>query len=257
MYKEVQLNSSNLCTGIISISDLQSLKKGFIEILNHDLKTPIIAQIRALELMLKGNFGMLNNEQSEIVQLTLESCNHMYEMVSTLISNYKFDNEELKLHYSYFDIISLIEENIKKMEQELLSSNIKIVIIPKVTNSFITADFIRIEKVVQTLLFNSVNSAFKNSIIKVYVSDRNKMLSVKIENHSCHISQDKIRQLFATHTYHSNKFHKIGTGIGLYFVKKIVEKHDGQIIAESFIDQRNILGFKIPYSDEIIYKNCI
>ena len=258
MFKDTQLNSSNLCTGVISNSDNKSLKKGFIETLNHDLKTPIIAQIRALELMLQGSFGRLNNEQFEMIQLTLESCNYMYEMVANLISNYKFDNEEIELNYSYFNIINLIDDNIKKMENDLKNSNIKIVIISTLHNPLIAADFIRIEKVVQTLLFNSVNAAFKNSIMKVYLKDKEGMLSVKIESHSGYISPDKIEKMFAIHTYNTDKFHKIGKGIGLYFVKKIIEKHEGKIIAESYIEQKNILGFELPrdVSEKIVYQDC-
>ena len=176
MTKDRQLKSLSFCTQILKSNDIENLRKSFIETLSHDLKTPIIAQIRAMELMLDGSFGKFSNEQSEMLQMTLESCQYMYEIVSTLISTYKFDNEEFELNYSYFDIVNTIEENLKNIEKHLKKNNIKVVVIPELDSPVTAGDKIRMQKVIQTLLFNSINSAFKNSIIKIFITENNGLL---------------------------------------------------------------------------------
>jgi light-regulated signal transduction histidine kinase (bacteriophytochrome) len=60
-------------------------KSTYITILSHDLKIPTIAQIRALELLLNGNYGTLNKEQKEIILLILDSCKHLYKVILTLV----------------------------------------------------------------------------------------------------------------------------------------------------------------------------
>lgn len=55
--------------------------ENYNSILRHEIKTPILAQIRALELLLKGTFGKLNNEQKEMIELTLTSCKHSYKVI--------------------------------------------------------------------------------------------------------------------------------------------------------------------------------
>ena len=50
-------------------------------VLRHDIKTPVLAQIRAIELLLKGNFGKLNRRQKEMLKLTLQSCKHSYRII--------------------------------------------------------------------------------------------------------------------------------------------------------------------------------
>ena len=259
MTKDRQLKSLSFCTQILKSNDIENLRKSFIETLSHDLKTPIIAQIRAMELMLDGSFGKFSNEQSEMLQMTLESCQYMYEIVSTLISTYKFDNEEFELNYSYFDIVNTIEENLKNIEKHLKKNNIKVVVIPELDSPVTAGDKIRMQKVIQTLLFNSINSAFKNSIIKIFITENNGLLKVIFENHSGYLPPEKIEKMFRLYTTHNEKYDKIGTGIGLYLVKKIIEKHNGHIIAHSDIRQKNILGFEIPINkpDMILYKNCI
>ena len=51
---------------INSERNLQNQRETFVASLGHDLKNPTIAQIRGLELLLKGNFGLINNEQKDI-----------------------------------------------------------------------------------------------------------------------------------------------------------------------------------------------
>lgn len=58
-------------------------------------------------------------------------------------------------------------------------------------------------------------------------------------------------KLFRKYVSHSEKYNKVGIGLGLYLSKKIVEAHNGKIIAESYIENQNIFGFSIP----IITKN--
>ena len=68
-------------------------KETYITILSHDLKIPTIAQIRALELLLNGHFGNLNNEQKEILQLILESCKYLYKVILTLMLTCKLEEK--------------------------------------------------------------------------------------------------------------------------------------------------------------------
>ena len=248
-----KLFSLNLQNDLINSTDLEDLRKSFIETLAHDLKTPILAQIRALELMLGGSFGNFTQEQSEMLQLTLESSKYMYEMVSTLISTYKFDSGNFDLNYSEFNIVEVVENEVKNMERYFIEKNIKAVIIPKIKNPFVSADAIRIQKVIQTLLLNSINSAYKNSVIKIIIMENTKTMTFKIENSSVFIPQERMNRMFRISNIES--YDKIGMGIGLYLVKKIIEKHNGTVIAQSSINQKNILGFVIPTEVYSKYSN--
>lgn len=259
MAEEKHLNSTNLHANLLACSNLEDLRKSFIETLTHDLKTPVLAQIRALELMLNKQFGEFNKEQAEILQLTLDSCKYMYEMVSTLISTYRFELEEFELNYLNFNIINMIEDCIKNLQNYLSEKNIKIAIIPNIKTSVIAGDEIRLEKVIQTLLSTSVYSAIKNSTIKVFITENNNTVSLRIESQSEDISQDKINKMFQFNTPHIEKFDKIGTGIGLFLTKKIIEKHNGKMIVQSNIERNVVIGFEIPVRipKEIQHENYI
>ena len=59
-------------------------------------------------------------------------------------------------------------------------------------------------------------------------------------------SPDSMAKLFRKYVTHSEKFNKVGIGLGLYLSKKIIDAHNGKIIAESSQDQHNTFGFIIP-----------
>lgn len=85
---------------------LNMQKDTFIATLGHDLKNPTLAQIRAVELLLKDNFGKINDTQREILEMLLDSCKYMSGMLSSMLATFRSDGGVVKLN---FDKISLID----------------------------------------------------------------------------------------------------------------------------------------------------
>ena len=84
-------------------------RETFVSTINHDFKVPVLAQIRALELLIKEQLGGLNNGQREIINLTLESCRSMYKTMSELLSSYKYENNNIKLEFETINILNIVE----------------------------------------------------------------------------------------------------------------------------------------------------
>lgn len=89
---------------------IETHNEAFAATLTHDLKTPVIAQIRSLELLLGGAFGELNKEQKEMLSGTLESCKYMHTMISDILSAYKYENGDVRLINRDFDFYALVKE---------------------------------------------------------------------------------------------------------------------------------------------------
>ncbi|MCK7461187.1 MAG: hypothetical protein MZU84_03520 [Sphingobacterium sp.] len=99
-----------LLLGILQLlKKLKNKKKLLWQRLPHDLKTPIRSEILALELLLKGRFGELNEAQSDIVRDTLYSSKYMFSMVDNLLSTYRYENGSIILKKDSTDINELIK----------------------------------------------------------------------------------------------------------------------------------------------------
>ena len=97
----------------------QRQRETYISTLSHDLKIPTIAQIRALELIVNGSMGAINAGQKEILDLTLDSCYSMYDMLSTILSTYKYENNDVILNYEKFSILELMKQVFAKTDATL------------------------------------------------------------------------------------------------------------------------------------------
>lgn len=221
-------------------------RETYIATLTHDLKTPTIAQIRALELLLSEQLGSFNSEQKEMLKLTLDSCKYMYDMVYTLLSTYKFENGEVILTCSQFNLTDIILECIYELSHLAKENSVKLEFGSKVKECLITADKIEMKRVIINLLSNAINYAYSSSIVQISLQIKGKKAEVKVKNSGPYIEPEVLSGLFRKYVTHSEKYNKVGIGLGLYLSKKIIDAHCGKIIAESSKNQHNTFGFIIP-----------
>lgn len=226
--------------------NLQTQRETFVASLGHDLKNPTIAQIRGLELLLKGEFGLINKEQKEILEMILDSCKYMNSMLATLLSTYKNTDGVINLNYNTFSFDNLVEECISEMIYVAKEKGVNIVFEDILNQNNLEADKVQIKRVIMNLLSNGIKYAYKNSILKIRIKVDNKKANFEFENSSPFIPKDKQQAIFAQYVSYAETHKEIGIGLGLFASKKIIEAHNGRIYVKSYKDERNIFGFTIP-----------
>ena len=83
---------------------LEKEKNEYFAKIVHDLKTPIIAQIKTLESFLIAVENKISQEEKDLIELTLNSCNYMQKLIDIFNSVQKLDYEAIKLNYEKFNI---------------------------------------------------------------------------------------------------------------------------------------------------------
>ncbi len=253
IYKSPIFDKDNNVNGIAVLikniedeKNLQCQRETYVATLSHDLKTPTIAQIRALELLLSRDLGEINKEQEELLNLTLDSCKYMFEMVSTLLSTYKYENGELILNYDYFNMNELIESCLNEISQLAGEKGHTIIFKPNSAENIVNADKIQVKRILMNLLGNSLTYAYPDTELTITVEKLNGSLRVCVKNHSPYMPKKVLETIFNKYVTHAEKFNKVGAGLGLYLSKQIVQAHGGKIITKSFEDNRCIFGFELP-----------
>lgn len=232
---------------IDDVKDLEERKSNFIATLTHDLKTPTIAQIQALDLLLGGTFGKLNSEQEEMINQIKSSCNYMYDLIFTILDTYLYDNGLIKINPEKFDIISLIKETAKGLSNLLNERGQSLVINSDLEINTVVADKVQIKRVLINLIGNAISHGFKNSQIEIFISDKNNSIKFEIKNKSEYINKEQMKDIFAKYKQvkHSKSI-KTSTGLGLYLSKQIIDAHNGQVYASSDEQKNCSFGFTIP-----------
>lgn len=245
------IRPDNVIDGLVTITrnidnekELENQKDLFIATLVHDLKNPLLAQICSINQCYKGVYGELNNTQKEILSLTLESANYMKEMLYTLINTYKYDNGNIRLNKENINIENLIKTCIK--EHSTMSSEQKIKInfksFLKDTEKQIPVDEKQLRRVITNLLSNGINYAYEDTEFYILAELNNSIMKISMENYGPPIDKETQKHLFEKYISSSNKFQKVGFGLGLYLSKKIIEAHNGKIY---FVQNGNLNRFVI------------
>ena len=213
----------------------------------HDIKNPIIAQITALESFLSTASNKISQEELDLIKLTLNSCNYMFKLIEIFNSVYNLNFEPLKLNYEKFDVVKMINSSIAELKILLKYYELNLYFDCK-DEIIINADKLQIKKVIENLLSNSINYAFKNSEIRVNASVVDGKLLFEIKNNSPYISFESLKEVFNKHKTLA-LYNKNGIGLGLYLSKEIINAHNGIIIAKSYPEDISIFGFEVPLGE--------
>ena len=253
IYKAPIKGSGNKITGIVVMVDnvdesklLEAQRETFVASLGHDLKNPTIAQIRMIELLLKEHFGSLTPEQRSVLQMTLDSCKYMKAMLGSLLATYRNDRGVVRLNCEEVSLVNLVAECVDEMKYLATDKNVELDMNKECTIPFIWGDKIQVKRVIMNLLSNGIKYAFPDTNISLSVYNEADYTCFRFENQSPFIPLDKRESIFAQYVSYAEAYKELGIGLGLYTSQKIVEAHDGMIFVESFQDNRNIFGFKIP-----------
>ena len=227
---------------------LQKQRETFIASLSHDLKNPTIAQIRALELILKGKFGKVVPEQREIMEMLLDSCKYMNAMLVNVLATYRNEKGTINLASEEVCISDLAVECTDEMVYLAKDKGIKIILTNRAEKDTVWGDKVQLRRVIMNLLSNSIKYAYQNTELKIDVYNEENYTCFMFENKSPYLTPERQEKIFARYISFS-KTHS-GIGLGLYASKKIVEAHNGIMFVKSFEDERNIFGFKIPNDEK-------
>ncbi len=225
---------------------IEQQKENFVATLSHDIRTPAIAQIRALDLILKGSLGEINQEQKEVIEQVHSSCSYILNMISTLLTTYKYEDGIKKMDYSDFNFETLVSDCCNEISYLIQEKQQKIIIKNNFGNQFVIADKLEIKRVITNLISNAISYSDDNSEIEIIINGDSDNLSFAVKNQGAYIPQKELDKLFSKFVSNASKFKKLGFGLGLYLVKQIIEAHRGEVFANSCKKEGNTFGFKIP-----------
>ena len=225
---------------------IETHKETFVATLTHDLKTPTIAQIRSLELLLGGTFGKLSEEQNEMISQTLDSCRYMLTMISDVLSTYKYENGDARLVNEDFDFYNLAKECCLELTNLASTKGQKINLKCADKTPLVYGDRTQLKRVVMNLISNSISHGYAGSDINVVIEQTNEGIVFTSNNQSPDIPDEILDKVFEKYVSGAAKFNKVGTGLGLYLSQRIISAHLGSMIASSK-NNHTSFGFIIPH----------
>lgn len=224
---------------------LDETKETFLAMVTHDLKTPINAEICALELLLKNKTA--DSSEYEIICDMLSASKYMKNLVENLLLKYKSDNNEIILQRETCDIENIIRKCIEEIHYLTQDKDQKITFKNKTKNSIANIDYIEIKRTINNLLTNANQYSAPKSTIRLELKEDEYNFIIEIINQSDKERSKNLKDDIFEKFVHGSKSSKtVNAGLGLYICKKIVQLHGGEIHYETLAGNKNKFWFSLP-----------
>jgi signal transduction histidine kinase len=215
----------------------------FINIAAHELRTPI-QPILGLTGILQSKAN--DPEQRELLDVTLRNAKRLQRLTENILDVTKIECHTLELHTEKVNINEKIRNVINDVRSQINNPDkLKIVFGETKPPIYVRADKPRVYQVIANLLRNAIKFTKEGTIsINAKMKD-NTTVTITVKDTGAGIHPEILPKLFTKFATKSS----MGTGLGLYISKVIVEAHAGRIWAENNSDGKGAtFAFTLPLS---------
>jgi signal transduction histidine kinase len=213
-----------------------AIKSDLISISAHQLRTSLAAVKWILKMLLDGDLGALTPEQNNLMKKAFDSDERMIKLVNEMLSiNHAEDTLESK-HVEPTDIVALLDETVFDFIGESHKRGIELVFLkPSTPLAPIALDPEKARVVFQNLIENAIKYSGTSDRVLINMTDSPEEVQISVRDTGIGIPEEDQARIFGKffRAENARKQESIGSGLGLYTTKRIMEKHGGKIWFES------------------------
>jgi signal transduction histidine kinase len=229
-------------------------REDFVSRLTHDLRTPLVAAERTLEFLQEGALGELSPQVLEIIGIMGRSNTNLLAMVNTLLEVYRFDAGRKILVFQPVILSQLLEEVAGELAPLAQSKGLEIQFDFSVQNqaSKILGDRLELHRLFTNLLGNAIKFTDKGTVtlrLKIIAAKKSSIM-IEFADTGVGISAEEQINLFERFRQGSHK--RMGSGLGLYLSRRIVEAHQGKIQVRSELGKGSKFIISLPIEQSVL-----
>ena len=236
-------------TTIIRQKKLSVMKNDFINNMTHELKTPISTISLACQALSDQEIQKSDTHYQAYIKVIDDENKRLGLMTEKVLQTALIENGKLRLNPSIVDLHALIEEVINTFKLQVEAKSGSITTQFSAGYAFIQADKLHITNVLYNLLDNAVKYTPENPQIVISSENNDKGLIVSIKDNGIGISKANQRKIFENlYRVPTGNIHNVkGFGLGLAYVKAILDLHGGTINVESRLKKGSTFNLFIPF----------
>lgn len=232
------------------LRELNRAKDDFISLASHQLRTPATGVKQYLGLILEGYAGNVDPQQADFLRLAYESNERQLKIVSDLLRTAQLDAGQVNLQPKPTDMAKLLKGIINEQSVQLRARNQKVVMelpsdIPKVS-----VDQGKLRMALENLVDNASKYTPHDKNIGVTLKAGKDHCRIVISDEGVGIEAADMEKIFQKFSRVSNSLSDEvgGSGLGLYWVKSIIDLHQGTIDVKSTPGKGTSFVIKLPHT---------
>ena len=220
-----------------------SMQREFINIASHEMKTPTQA-IMGFSEMLEQH----PDRRKEMTEAIKRNARRLHKLTNDILDVSRIESQNLRLNKEKVNINEKISNAVNDIKNQIRNPDkLQIVFLNLKEPLYVEADKIRLYQVIANLLGNAIKFTKEGTIsIKAQLKDNNE-IAIIVKDPGAGIDNDVMPRLFTKFATRSD----VGTGLGLYISKNIIEAHGGRMWAANNPDGKGAtFGFSLPLTQK-------
>ena len=235
---------------ITDIRNVERMKTAFVSTVSHELRTPLTSIKGFVATLLQDTEGYFTDEdRQEFYEIIDSECDRLRRLIEDLLNVSRIESgRALEMNWSTFDAVAIAQKALQ-VQRSYASDKHHLKLKTRCDIPFTTGDADKFDQIITNLVSNAIKYSPHGGDVMVEFNSDGKNLTVSVSDQGIGIPLNKLDRIF-------EKFERVdnqdtrqagGTGIGLFLVKHLVERHQGEIRAESEVGKGSKFTFTIPH----------
>ncbi len=227
---------------------LGEIKSDFINNMTHEFKTPLATISLAVDALKNEKVSGDKEKTNYFTGIIKEENKRMNKQVETILQAALLDKQEVQLNLKKLSAHQLITSALNNIALPVSEQGGELVVDLKAEKDLIMADEVHFTNFVNNLLDNALKYSKENPLIKLTTCNAGNLIKIKIEDNGIGMNKETLSRIFEKfYRAHTGNVHNVkGFGLGLSYVKTMVEAHKGTIKAESTPGKGSIFTISFP-----------
>ncbi len=231
---------------ISKIRQQQREKNQLIDFLSHDVRSPLVSQLAMLDGIRQSRITWGSTVLEDLARYARRSLNLSEQFLQITRAEQSDGND-----FYEFDLLSALDNSVDALDQQANAKQITLQ--NQVEDSaWLTGNAELVERAITNVLGNAIKYSPANTVIQLSLSRHKDRVALHIKDQGMGIDQEEIPHIFKRfrRQRHSEVSGEKGAGLGLNFVKVVMEKHGGQIHVTSTLGQGSTFTLEFPAEED-------
>ena len=231
--EELERLAGDLKQANAKLEDLSRLKTQLLSLASHQIKSPLAAIKGFTEILIEGIYGQVNDKVKETLVKMKKSADGLVNLIDTLLNVRKVEEGRMDYQFARIDFRKLVEDTVEELRPLAGEKKLEFTFTAPHEAAWVNADAQKLKQVVQNLIDNAIKYT-PMGFVKVEVAPKESTYVLSVTDSGLGIPDELITHLFEEFIRDERvKKDILGTGLGLFIARKIVDAHSGKIWAES------------------------
>jgi len=227
---------------------LSEIKSDFINNMTHEFKTPLATISLAVDAMRNEKVLTDKDKLNYFSSIIKEENKRMNQQVETILQAALLEKQELQLNLQPQHVHEVLHRVLDNFQLQLEEKNATVELKMNAKQDGVGADEIHFYNVFNNLIDNAIKYSGENLVLKVSTQNISKNIRVRIEDNGIGMSKETVNRIFERfYRAHTGNLHNVkGFGLGLSYVKTVVDAHKGKVKVESSVGRGSVFTLDFP-----------